>query len=57
MRGYLKKAYGQMQANIDYKIYAEGYDYYLFTNGTYVPKNLVCFRKPEEIDYEGFLDF
>ena len=48
MTAYLEKAYGPMQADVNYTILEEGYDYYLFTNGMYVPKNLVRFRQATE---------
>ncbi len=56
MFGYLESSYGSMEAGIKYKILSEGYDYYLFSNGTYIPKNLVRLDNLED-SLDDYYDF
>jgi hypothetical protein len=57
MKGYLKQSYGTMSGGDNsYEIFEEGRDYFLFSNGYYVPKNLVTtgeqVAKIEEMTYD-----
>lgn len=54
---YVTASYGPLRVETPYRIKETGRDFYVFSNGTHVPKNLVTFSPPKKKNIEQDVRF